>query len=333
MNVTITERDPGIKIALAGPGADSPFPLIATYQAANAGDLNVKVTERDAGIKITLAVVDPGAPAPIIATPPGDAVPQVDVRIAQADPGIKVVLGVPGAGPIGGAITTSQISDWAAAVAAIDQAAAVTYANPGYPSLSTVQQALDQILYVAPAITSFSNSVGAVEIGSTVNAVLLTWSVNKTMTTLTLDGASLTPSLTQKSLTGLNLTTTKSWTLAAGDGTNTASRTSTVSFQAKRWWGLSAAAALASDDILALGNSEFATGRGQSKTFNAAGQYIYFAWPTSFGIPAFVVGGLASSGWVQATVTHINQSGFTQDYFTFRSQFLQNGSGIVVAVS
>jgi hypothetical protein len=193
--------------------------------------------------------------------------------------------------------------------------------------------AIDTLLYVPPQITGFSNTVGTVEIGSTITALTLAWSFNKAMVSVTLNGAALPPAQLSERLTGLALVANTTYTLTASDGTRSTAQSSTIGFLPRRWWGVSALPALGSDDILALGNSDFATSRGQARSMSAAGEYLYFAWPASFGMPSFTVNGLQSSGWVEAAVSHTNAAGFTQPYYTFRSQYAQNGSGILVVVS
>ena len=50
---------------------------------------------------------------------------------------------------------------------------------------TSVQEQIDNILYKKVEITAFSNSVNVVELGSTVDNVTLTWTINKTPTSLT----------------------------------------------------------------------------------------------------------------------------------------------------
>ena len=64
----------------------------------------------------------------------------------------------------------------------------------------TVKDALDDLLYTAIQITSFGNNVNTVEIGSTVNTVVLNWNYNKTPKTLTLDGSELDVALKTKTI-------------------------------------------------------------------------------------------------------------------------------------
>lgn len=252
----------------------------------------------------------------------------LDVALTQA---IAFTVAVPAA-PLGVAMTIGP-----AASVIIDLPGAGgssgSYENPAYPALQTVNEALDYLLYVPPVISGFSNNIGAVEIGGTVSAATLSWSFNKTMTSVTLNGNAISPALTAEALSGLSLTASTTWTLNASDGINNTIAATSVSFLAKRWWGTSTLTSLGSSDILALGGSEFATGRAQSRSMTASAAYLYFAWPSSFGAASFTVNGLPSTAWIKATVSATNASGYTQNYDVYRSQYLQNGSGIAVVVS
>ena len=72
--------------------------------------------------------------------------------------------------------------------------------------------------YVAIAFTSNPVCSPAVaELGSTVNSVTISWKLNKTAATLTLDGEALDTALSQKTLTGLSLTAARSFSVKATD--------------------------------------------------------------------------------------------------------------------
>lgn len=304
--LTITQLDPSILESVSSTGIS----LQITQVSPPIAD-----TLATSGLSMQITQIDPSISGFATAAGVSMLLTQTVSVLAAIPAGVVIELAVPGS--FGGGVASDL------------------YFNPAYPLLTTTQLALDYLLYLPPQITGFSNSVGTVEIGGTVHAVNLAWSFNKAMTTVMLNGVAVSPpTLTAESLTGLNLTANTSYTLSASDGTDTVSATTTVSFSARRWWGASPLAALASSDILALGNSEFAGSFAQSKSLSATAAYFYFAWPASFGMPnAFTVGGLASSGWVQATVAHTNASGHTQNYYTFRSQYLQNGTDINIVVS
>lgn len=192
-------------------------------------------------------------------------------------------------------------------------------------------------LYVAPTVSLSGGSTN--EIGSTVANVALTWTCNKSMTTRVLSapvptgdrdrGAGQNGSYTH---TGANLTTNTTYTITVGDGVNTAQGTTSVNFRSKRYWGTSASTSLNDAGILAL-SGELATSRGKSFTQNGNGQYIYYVYPASWGAATFTVNGLLNTDWTLTTQTHVNASGYSTSYYVYRTNTIQNGTGISIVVS
>lgn len=210
-------------------------------------------------------------------------------------------------------------------------ASQVSYINGSY---TTVQQALDALLYVTPVINTFTNNIGTIELGNIINSVDLTWTINKNVTSQSLNQGigSISSSLRSYSQTGLTMTSTTTYTLTVGDGTNNVSKSTTVSFQEKRYWGVSPNTTLNNAQILAL-SSEFATSRVMTKTLDATGgNYLYFASPVSFGVGTFTVGGLVTT-FQQSTISFTNASGYIDNYYLYRSTNLQNGSSITVQIT
>jgi hypothetical protein len=203
-------------------------------------------------------------------------------------------------------------------------------ANVGYinGSITNVQQALDLLLYTAPDISNFNITPNVVEIGTTVTAVDLSWALNKVFTDLQIDNGVgvITPSLTSLNIPSLSLVANTTFTITGGDGTNTDAASATLNFRAKRWWGTSPLATFTGADILNLQNSELSTNRQQVRTFNGGGQYMWFAFPVSYGLPTFLVNGLPSTAYVTETVSHTNESGHTQNYYVTRTITVQNGT-------
>lgn len=204
----------------------------------------------------------------------------------------------------------------------------VTYDHDPF---TNVGEALDFLLYVAPAITSFTG--GSVnEIGSSVADVDLNWTLNKDVTTQTLTGpGSIDPALRTYHFDG-PWTTNQSWTLTVGDGENTANATQSVLFRNKRYWGASADPGPLSDaDIIAF-SQEFATGFNKSISYDCSGgKYPYYAYPESFGDPTHVtVGGLDFSAYTIEVQSFTNASGHTSDYNVIRFDTIQFGASINV---
>jgi hypothetical protein len=208
-------------------------------------------------------------------------------------------------------------------------ALSVPYSNNSY---ATVAAALDALLYVPLAITSFTNNTGNVEIGSTVNGVVLTWAYNKAVTSQSINqGIGSLPVGDRTASDPTVLTSSRTWALSASDGTTPVNGNTSVTFLNKRYWGVSALTSLSDAQIIAL-NSELAATRVQSRTFAPSGNYIYFAWPTSFGTPTFTVNGLLNTAWTLVTRAFVNGSGHSSSYDIYRSNNLLTGT-FVVAVS
>ena len=209
-------------------------------------------------------------------------------------------------------------------------ATAITYDG----EYATVEDALNALLYVAPHINSLSNNVGTVEIGSTVTDVVVSWSLNKTVTSQTLTDTSPAPSDRSHDFSSVSLTSNKTYSLNVSDGSNSAGASTSVSFLPKRYFGASSNTSLTSAQIIALA-SEFATGLGKSLSYDCTGgKYPYYAYPSTFGNPASVtVGGLAFSDYTISTVSVTNASGYTQNYNVIRFGNIQTGSNIAVVFS
>jgi hypothetical protein len=216
--------------------------------------------------------------------------------------------------------------DWGPGADQVD-AGSVPYSNPSYPS---VGDALDYLLYV-PLSASFSNNVGTVEIGSTVTSVNLTWSYNKSVISQSIDQGigSLGVAIRNYTQNG-SWTSDRTYTLTASDGTQTPTRQTSFVFRHKRYWGLSSNTSLTDPQIIALSN-EFATSRG--KTFpqlTPAAQYIYYAYPASWGAATFTVNGLLNTAWTLVTRDFVNASGNTTSFNIYRSDNVLTGTFQIV---
>lgn len=209
----------------------------------------------------------------------------------------------------------------------------ITYNNIAYPELMNVEEALDMLLYTAPT-ANMSSSVTLVEIGSTVTALTLSWSYNKTIVSQSINNGigSLPAAQRSINLTGLSITSNTTWTLTGYDGSNNAYASAGVSFENKRFWGVSTDSTPTGSTLNSL-SEELSTNRNQNRSINASGQYIYFGWPSSFGTPTFTVNGLLNTAWILTTISYTNDQGYTSSYDCYRSTYLQTGTGINVVVS
>jgi len=182
-----------------------------------------------------------------------------------------------------------------------------------------------RIFYISPSITSFTNSIGTVEIGSSIANVTLNWAVNKVMTSQTLSpGGSVTPPTATLIIAG-PWTADQTFGLTVGDGTSTDSASTPAYFLNKMYWGANASATVVDANILAL-SSAFATSRSTTKVITAAGQYIYICYPASFGTASFTVNGLPNTAWTLSVQSFTNASGYTVNYNVYRSDNLLTGT-------
>ena len=202
-------------------------------------------------------------------------------------------------------------------------------------SITSVQEALDQLLYVMPSITSFAGG-GTYEVGQSIASINFSWALNKAVTSQSINQGigNLDPSVRSYNYTpSTPIRTNITYTLSVSDGKNTATRSTSLAFRYKRYWGVSTKDTLTNADILAL-SKELTTGRTQSRTFNCSGgKYFYFVIPTEYcsGI-SFKVGGLAFSDMQSSDITLTNESGASVACKVYRSKNLQTGSAISVEV-
>ena len=196
---------------------------------------------------------------------------------------------------------------------------------------TTVAAVLDELSYVPIAIASYTLSGSASnvtqEIGGsyTITGNGLAWATNKTATTQTINGTPRTSPYMPTS----PVSTTQTYTLQVGDGRTTASSSRTVTFTHYRYWGVNAASSLTDIDIRAL-SKEFSTSRAQSRTFTAAGQYLYIAYLATGGAATITVNGFLDSSWVLVQRDFVNASGYTDEFRIYRSAYPLTGTYIVV---
>ena len=181
-------------------------------------------------------------------------------------------------------------------------------------ALDDLNQKMDDLMYDPIQITSFTNNVGTVEMGSTVDTVVLNWNTNKTPKTLTLDGQGMDASLKTKTIESAGIKANKTYTLKAVDERD--AEASKESF----------------DSAFILGLTKGLQG-SKAKTFTVnagAAQHIYYAIPTRYGTPAFKVGGFDGGFAKAATIDFTNASGYEESYDIWKSDNPGLGNTTVV---
>ena len=189
------------------------------------------------------------------------------------------------------------------------------------------KQMIDDLAYVKIAITAGSATNSSNEIGATVTETTVKFSLNKTPKTLKIKFGSeseetLATSARSKAYTGKSVKANTNIVITATDERDaTATRTVTISFQPKVYWGVADnKASYASADILALEGSALASNRNRTFSANAGtGKHIIYAIPSSFGTPTFNVGGFDGVFITVGTIEHTNASGYKQNYDVWKS--------------
>ncbi len=201
---------------------------------------------------------------------------------------------------------------------------------------STVKAVLDDLNYVKVQINSMSNNVNTAEKGAKVRAVTVSWALNNAVITgAALNGTALTetewkagkkdfsyPEPAERE-TDTAITANTTFTLVATDNRDaTASRSTSISFKNGKYYGVGNPAdedAINNDFIKGLTKSLVDNFRGDFTVNATDGKYIFFAFPSSFGTPAFVVGGFEGGFAKVKTFDFTNASGFTESYDVYQS--------------
>lgn len=189
--------------------------------------------------------------------------------------------------------------------------------------IATLEEQMGNLLYTAISITSFSHNAGTKEYGETVSSVTLSWAINKTPESLTLDGASLAVSERSKTISGLSITKDngKTWKLVATDERGAKSeKTTSITFYNGVYYGAKAdPGTYTSAFILGL-SKELRSNKRPSFTANAgAGQYLFYCLPERMGECSFTVGGFTGGFSLADTIEFTNASGFTERYRIYKS--------------
>jgi len=187
---------------------------------------------------------------------------------------------------------------------------------------------IDQLLYLALVIESFTSATLNYEKGQTLNSIQLSWSYNKAVDAQAITGTNVVSPILLVSdrtkLVTLNAITTNTVvTLTADDVSSDgiAAKTSqlTISFLNKLYYGKRVVGTINSAFVLTL-TGELRSNR--SKTFSVstgAAEYIWVAYPVSFGLGVFKTNGFDGGFDSPTTISFTNASGHTEDYYVFRS--------------
>ena len=196
--------------------------------------------------------------------------------------------------------------------------------------------------YIAPSVLLLGGDTR--EFGST-NVVTLSWFAYKntnSLTSIIVDGVPILGAPFNSNQSGVQLAVatqnvTSTFFMSTSDGTSTPSTSTTVFWANKRYWGKTSSfgAFTLSSQILALSGAGVGSGSVLASSLsavyngiNGAGEYLVFAWPTSFGTPTFTVNGLPNTAFtkVNSSFSFTNSWGYVENYDVWMSNTVQNSA-------
>lgn len=196
-------------------------------------------------------------------------------------------------------------------------------------------QKIKDKLYEPIVVSSLSVSPATAEIGSSVASVTLTYALNKAAQAMTLDGVAI-PNTDKTGTIAKEgpWTSDKTFSVTATDEKDytSAAKTASLKFYNNAIWGVaSAPQTVDSTFVMGLSNKTLTNSRSRTINVNAAsGQHIWYAVPTRLGACTFTVGGFAGGFSSRETVSVTNNSGYTENYYVYKSDNTGLGSTSVV---
>ena len=191
------------------------------------------------------------------------------------------------------------------------------YTNSDNPSITTVGEALDQLLYKELTIKS-KVTPNIAERGEIIPEVEFSWEYNKNIISQKLDNIDISPDI--RSITLSNIRQTISKSLWATDGKSTKTTTMAIQFKLASYYGVSNKTTITSDDIINSFTRDLNFQKGSSVTITAQdNQYIYFMLPKSMGQVQFYVGGFEGGFQVVDSNFQFTKNGATNRYILYRS--------------
>lgn len=184
---------------------------------------------------------------------------------------------------------------------------------------SNVSKLMDEVF---PFTMSFSGGA-TYEKGST-QTINLSWSYDRDIISQSINRETIAVDVRTKQYEDIVTDTT--YTLSAIFDGQTYTKSTSVEFRLKKYYGVSVREMLTNEEVLAL-SSQWA-GRAQSSTvFDCTGgKYPYYILPTSMVSDIqFWIGGLRNSDWIEEIREITNAYGYTESYTVFRLNSIQRG--------
>jgi hypothetical protein len=206
----------------------------------------------------------------------------------------------------------------------------IPYSNTDYPDLLTMKAALDKLLNTPLELTVAP--LPSVELGQTIPYIDLAWELNRAPDLQSIGGVGVIGNNLRTYRVNGPFTETETFSITVAKGSDSYSVNVTLAFVNEVYWGASNLQVITPLGISGL-NSEPMAARGLSKTLSADAQYLYLAWPARLGRGVIKVNGLLSTAWEEQELVVGNDYDYSEPYLSYRSTYLQNGTGILVEVA
>ena len=194
--------------------------------------------------------------------------------------------------------------------------------------LSAIEKDIADLKYKPITVSSFTNNVNTVEIGSTVNSVTLSWKLNKDAVMATIDSTAVDTSQNGSLvLTDLAIKANKTWTLKVSDERETsASKTTSVTFLNGVYYGAAPAGTIDSSFVRSLTRTLRSNKLPSFTLTTTTNQYMWYCVPTRYGKCTFMNNNVTGGFFLADTIDFTNASGYTESYYIYRSDYPSLGT-------
>lgn len=206
-------------------------------------------------------------------------------------------------------------------IAEMNKDAYISKIEKNEKNIADLQDVIKDLQYVKIEITSFESDKKVVELGSTVTDITFSWKINKTPSTLKLNGKVIDSKLFTYKKTGMKYTSQQSFTLEAIDERN-ASVVKTIYMYFYNGVYYGTAKMPGTVDATFIKSLHKNLQNSKNKTFNVScgeNVFIWYALPTRYGTPTFNVGGFDGGFQKVADIEFKNSSGYSEPYIVYKS--------------
>lgn len=206
-------------------------------------------------------------------------------------------------------------------IAEMNKDAYISKIEKNEKNIADLQDVIKDLQYVKIEIISFESDKKVVELGSTVTDMTFSWKINKTPSTLKLNGKVIDSKLFTYKKTGMKYTSQQSFTLEAIDERNASvAKTIYMCFYNGVYYGT--AKMPGTVDATFIKSLHKNLQNSKNKTFNVScgeNVFIWYALPTRYGVPTFNVGGFDGGFQKVADIEFKNSSGYSEPYIVYKS--------------